>query len=516
MKGPGTPRGTPAVVRFPLERLAVTLAGCALAAPLLIVALRALGVPLAAAGILVAAALIAAAPRVVRWLPAGLDGAARWRPVLATIWLIVALAAAVQTARISTFMLDPQARGHSLFPHSAFYIQHWCGSAYVQAAQLARAGDPNIYDPQHHHREGTPRRMGPLIIDDFVYPPPFLLLPRLGLVATDDPLRLRPVGFVLTAFLLATAYLLAAGWIGGKAGWRMALLFPVFWLSMPVLAGQQMGNFHVATVALAVLAMLAFARRRDVAGGALLAFAVAAKLSPAVLLVYLAVRRRWWALAWTAAFGVLLVALTWLVFGAQPFRSFIQYHVPRLASGEAFAFIFDPAAMAARPGPVAGNLSPFGLVFKLQRLGVPGATATLARAISVVYLALVLLLAAFAARRSQASEPDRRSLLLGWLALISLGSFQAPFIPASYGSLSVIWLLLALAAGVRRRGTWAALALIWLMTWLTPGLLPAGSGMFAYGLLFQLVLVAVCVRQLVVAPPVPRPVRPPRRFLVNV
>ena len=69
---------------------------------------------------------------------------------------------------------------------------------------------------------------------------------------------------------------------------------------------------------------------------------------------------------------------------------------------------------------------------------------------------------------------------------------------------------------MRRRGAWAALALIWLMTWLTPGLLPAGTGMFAYGLLFQLVLVAVCVRQLVVAPPLPQPVRPPRRFLVNV
>ena len=88
MKGPGTPRGTPVVVRFPLERLAVTLAGCALAAPLLIVALRALGLPLPAAGVAVAGGLIAAAPRVVRWLPPGLDGAARWRPVLAVLWLI--------------------------------------------------------------------------------------------------------------------------------------------------------------------------------------------------------------------------------------------------------------------------------------------------------------------------------------------------------------------------------------------------------------------------------------------
>ena len=187
----------------------------------------------------------------------------------------------------------------------------------------------------------------------------------------DDPLRLRPVWFALTALLLGAAYLAAAAWIGGKAGWRMGLLFPLFWLSLPVQAGLQMGNFHLPMVALSVLAMLAFARRRTALGGALLAFAVAAKLSPAVLLVYLAVRRRWRALAWTAGFGALLVAMTWLVFGAQPFRAFFQDHVPRLASGEAFSFVSIPQAMAARPGPVAGNLSPFGLVLKLQRLGVP-------------------------------------------------------------------------------------------------------------------------------------------------
>ena len=160
MKGPGTPRGTPVVVRFPLERLAVTLAGCALAAPLLVVALRALGLPLPAAGVVVAGGLIAAAPRVVRWLPPGLDGAARWRPVLAMIWLLVALAAAFQTARMSTFMLDPAGPGAFAVPRSAFYTQHWCGSAYVEAAHLARAGEPNIYDLQHYYPGARPGGWG--------------------------------------------------------------------------------------------------------------------------------------------------------------------------------------------------------------------------------------------------------------------------------------------------------------------------------------------------------------------
>jgi hypothetical protein len=516
MKGPGTPGGTPVVVRFPLERLAITLAASALAAPLLIVLLRALGLPLPAAGVAVALALIAATPRVVRLLPPALDGVARWRPVLAMVWLIVALAAAFQTARLSTFMLDPQARGHSLFPGSAFYTRHWCASAYVEAARLARAGDPNIYDLGHYYPQGQPREVGPLKMDDFVYPPPFLLLPRLGIAFSDDPLRLRPIWFALTALLLAAAYLLAAAWIGGRAGRAVAWLFPVFWLSLPVQAGLQMGNFHLAMVALSVLAMLAFSWRRTALGGAMLAFAVAAKLSPAVLLVYLAVRRRWLALAWTGAFGLLLVAITWLVFGGQPFRSFFQDHLARLASGEAFSFVFDPQAMAARPGPVAGNLSLYGLVYKLQRLGVPNMTASLARAVSLAYLALVLVLAVFVARRAQVSQPDRPRLLLGWLALVSLGAFQAPFIPSNYGTLSVVWLVLVLAAGVRRPWPLAALATLWAMTWVLPSFLPGGPAMFGYGMMFQLVLMAVCVRQLVLAPPVPQAVRPPRRFLVSV
>jgi alpha-1,2-mannosyltransferase len=328
-------------------------------------------------------------------------------------------------------------------------------------------------------------------------------------------LRLRPIWFALSALLLGAAYLAAAGWIGGKTGWRLGLLFSLFWLSFPVQAGLQMGNFHLPMVALSVLAMLAFARRREALGGALLAFAVAAKLSPAVLVVYLAVRRRWRAMAFTAGSGALLVAMTWLVFGAQPFRAFVQEHVPRLASGEAFSFVLGPQAAAARPGPVASNLSPFGLVLKLQQLGVPGMNAALARVVSLAYLALVVLLAAFTARR-QAPEPDRRGSVLVWLALISLAAFQAPFIPGNYGTLSVIWLVLVVAAGARRAWVLVPLALIWGLCWLLPGFLPAGPAMFVYGVLFQLILMAVCVLQLVVVAPAPQPVRPPRRFLVNV
>jgi alpha-1,2-mannosyltransferase len=497
MKQPGTPRGTPVVARFPLERLAIALAGCALAAPLLIVGLRAVRLPLTVTCLVVAVVLIAAVPRVVRTLPPGLDGVARWRPVAAVLWLLLALGAAVQTARLSTFMLDPEARGYSLFPGR---------------------------DLQHDHPAEESRRVGPLEMDDFVYPPTLLLWPRLSMAVTADRLRLRALWFALTGLLLAAAYLAAAAWTGGRAGARLALLFPLFWLSLPVQAGLQLGNFHPAMVALSVLAMLAFNRRRDKLGGSLLAVAVAAKLSPAVLLVYLAARGRWRAIAWTAAAGAALVALTLGLFGPALFRAFFHGHLPALISGEAFSSVLGPESMAARPGPVAGNLSPHGLVLKLQQLGLPPLTAELARAVlltvSVAHLMLMLALAALVARRNQTPlpgrQPDRRTLLLGWLALISLGAFQAPFIPASYGSLSVIWLVLAQAAGTRQPARLAALAGVWAMTWLLPSFLPAGPGMFGYGVLYQLVLAGICLGQLLVPHPVPRLARPPRRFVVNV
>jgi hypothetical protein len=106
-------------------------------------------------------------------------------------------------------------------------------------------------------------------------------------------------------------------------------------------------------------------------------------------------------------------------------------------------------------------------------------------------------------------------LLLVWLALISLAGLQLPFIPGNHGTLSLIWLVLVVAAGVRRAWLLLPLALVWGLCWL-PGFLPTGSAMFVYGVLFQLILMAVCVRQLVVAAPTLQPVRPPRRFLVNV
>ena len=89
--------------------------------------------------------------------------------------------------------------------------------------------------------------------------------------------------------------------------------------------------------------MLLFERQRHAAGGALLAYAIVSKLFPGVLLFYLLLRRDWRAVGWTAAWSVVLVAITLADVGSVPFAAFLE-HLPGLLSGEAFpAFRSAPA-----------------------------------------------------------------------------------------------------------------------------------------------------------------------------
>ena len=88
-------------------------------------------------------------------------------------------------------------------------------------------------------------------------------------------------------------------------------------------------------IAAAVAAMLLFERQRHAAGGAILAYAIVSKLFPGVLLFYLLLRRDWRAVGWTAAWSVVLVAITLADVGAVPFAAFLE-HLPGLLSGEAF------------------------------------------------------------------------------------------------------------------------------------------------------------------------------------
>jgi hypothetical protein len=326
------------------------------------------------------------------------------------LFCVVGLLAVARTAGLAVFMADTARPEQSVVWFDPFYIGHSCFSAYYQAAVLTRQDVPNVYDPVHY--EG---RLDAFKLDEFLYPPPFLLLTRGMLAVSENFTRLRAAWFVFEGALTLAGFLVLAKWIGSREGRIAALLVPALWLATPTLLTLQTGNFQVAAFALAILGMVAFERGRRATGGALLGFAIAAKIFPGILVLYLLVRRQWKAVAWTAAFGALWSAAALLVLGKAPFVAFLTFGLPRIDSGEATAWLANPD------------------------LGVPGMGWTAWRWVTRIQTLILLVLTVIAARR--ADREDRAGRARIWLALLSLMALRSPFVPDHTALLGPLWLL---------------------------------------------------------------------------
>ena len=276
------------------------------------------------------------------------SAAARSLLVLCGLATVVAL---VVVGRLAVFMADDARPNYSAFPSSGWELRHSCVSAYYVAAGAAREGRSvyrdELYTAPDDDGRGVrkPLMLGRFGIDVYEYPPPFLLLPgALRAVVPGFP-AFRLLWFVLNGVVVAFVMVRVARALPPPAARRALLLAPLVWISLPTLSALQKGNVQLMIVALAMLAMLLFERRRFAAGGALLAFATVSKLFPGLLLVYLIVRRQWRAAAWTAAMGALLVVLSLAILGAGQHVAFAD-HLPRLVGGEAFPAFRNPSAMA--------------------------------------------------------------------------------------------------------------------------------------------------------------------------
>jgi hypothetical protein len=214
-------------------------------------------------------------------------------------------------------------------------------------------------------------------------------------------------------------------------------------LSVPNLLTLQIGNLHLAVVAIGMLAMLAFERRSHAVGGALLAAITLFKIFPGILILLLAFQRRWRSLAWTAGFGILLLLIAVLVLGTSPFQALVSYQLPRLASGAAFESFF------AHPDVIAANQSVFGLVQKLSLLGAPGMTQGTAAGVAWVYTVMLIGVAAFGANVGG----EKRARALVWIVLIQLASLRSPFTPDTYAGFPLLWMLVLHLAGGGWRGS---------------------------------------------------------------
>ncbi len=420
---------------------------------------------------------------------------------------IATLLALVVLGRLAVFMVAPSHPEYSSMPSSQWEVRHSCVSAYWVAAKAASA-TPNIYSDSLYTAPDDdltkPRkalRLGPFNIDVYEYPPPFLLLPRALRLIAPEFMHFRMLWFGIYNFLLLGAILLVAGMLGPAAGTRALLLSPLIWAAFPSLSGLQKGNVQVMVIAASVIAMFLFERRRWAAGGALLAFVTAGKLYPGLLIVYLMAQRRWRAVAWTAAFGIALVALSFIDLGSATYRAFLQ-HLPGLLGGEAFPAFRNPAATAI-------NLSIPGLVFKLKLFGVPGMSFTVSKIVGWLYTLVVLWVVILAGMREP--RDDEKPTL--WLAIVILATLRSPFLPQGYGVVPAIWLVTILSAlhapswrtlAMTVLG-WGALNLVWPLDWpVEPRILAIGN------LIPQSITIglAVLVLRRVLIPQRERPPRP--------
>lgn len=379
-----------------------------------------------------------------RWLgarlPAGVDTVLQRRRALAAGWALVAVLSLVQTGRLATFITDPSTPFVVATAHP-FWHGHQCLPAYLFGAELAARGEENLYAAHHYpglDREAAPETSieGMVVEDPYQYPPQFLLLPGLALALTEDLTAIRTVWFGLQWSLFAGVFAALALWVGGRAGRTALWLLPAVLLAFPVTYNFQYGQFHLAAVALAVGAMVAFGAGRRATGGALLALAIAAKVFPAVLLVPLVVRRKFRELAWTAGWGAALTVVTLVAFGPAPFTAFFEYHVPRLGDGTAFAF--DEAWPEVADLILIDNQGVFGVA---RKLGVDKPAAAWA---GRIFFLGVLGLAAFAGRRFAAASRWARASV--WLSLLGLASLASPGAWGDYVAVVAVWLLALLAA----------------------------------------------------------------------
>jgi hypothetical protein len=483
-----------------LEQRIVAFVLAALAAA--VVVPPALHFGLVVGGAVFAAALALQLP-LAHLVPASVGGARKRRPLLGAAWLLVAVIGLVQTARLSAFMTDVTRVWGSMIPDPVA-SNHQCLGAYVHAADLARRHEPNLYAtkwyPAYAGACGVPstsvgvRGLGRWVVDPYLYPPQFLLLPRLALLLTNDFDVIRTGWFVCQSLLFLAAAIALTRWLGAAAGLAWLLLIPAVLGSPATMLNLQFGQFHVVAMLMAAAAMVLFDVGWTATGGLLLACAVLSKISPGILLVTLAFERRWRDLAWTFAGIAACTVVALLALGAAPFSAFIGYEVPRLISGDAFLFIDLPSQSAF---VMSRNFSITGIGARLRLLGLANPThaqlAWLAWAFTLVVLWL-------ATRLRAEGTPAVR--LVGWLALLNLAALRAPAAPSAYVVVPALWMLALVAGDLRGRRWWAiAIALAWIVVQGPPPL-PDRIDLVASGI-GQAVLVAVCTWAILRRSPVP-------------
>lgn len=387
-----------------------------------------------------------------------------------------ALVAAVMLVRLMVFAVSPAApAGWSAAPWSDFITRHACSTAYwVAATSVGQAPDLYAFDLYSAGRDPVTgrliaRRLGAFAVDPYEYPPTFLLAPRALAAVTPDYAAFRSVWIIVSTGLVVAGMVVIARRLDAATGSRSLWLVPLALAPLSTILALQIGNAQLPFIVIAMLALVAFERGGYAVGGLLLAFVIVGKMFPAVLLLYLAIRREWRAVAWTAGWAGVLGLATLAAFGWAPFAIFFD-QLPRLLSGEAFPML--RAALTA-----ANNQSVPGLVLKVPVLGGPTVPFEALRITGWVYSALLLWVTIRLALR----PVTPRYAPFAWLTLLGLAALRSPFIPV-YGAFPGVWIATMLLAvcwhDARRRWMILALSVPLVPAVMGPGLPPPVAAVF--------------------------------------
>jgi hypothetical protein len=253
-----------------------------------------------------------------------------------TLAAVGSVAAAGLLVRLAVFAgyADPPF-AWSAAPWSAFMTHHACSTAYWSAATRIKQ-EPDVWDitmsslgQDPATGRLIPRNIGAFPVDPYEYPPTFLLAPRALAAVTPDYVAFRHVWLLLNAILVIAGMAVISRELDAATARRTLWLLPLAIVPLTTVFPLQMGNAQLLYIVTAMLGMAAFARGRHALGGLLLAFTIVGKMFPGILILYLALRRDWRAVAWTAAWSVVFLLATLADVGWAPFPYFL-HHLPRL------------------------------------------------------------------------------------------------------------------------------------------------------------------------------------------
>jgi hypothetical protein len=288
----------------------------------------------------------------------------------------------------------------------------------------------------------------PLPEYEFKYAPALAVM-----MAPLSALPPRAASVVWTAGIAAAVawmFVVAWRWCGERvsAGW---LVLPLLVLARPVSSNVQLGQLNAFAIVPATIGLVLVARGRERSGGALIGLGAVVKYMPALLLIWLAWRRRWTAFAWAAAtilgLGVLLPAAVlgpsasadraqeWIDARAHVYTSATPRNVPGYSMK---SFVFR----ALGDTPFITNIRQVEVQIEAPHASLP--PETLRAIVVAASLALVAAALWLTRRPEDADSPEAASV---WLAALPLVSPEARFPHFLILALPIVALTCALARG---------------------------------------------------------------------